>query len=79
MGNSPASSECHRRVRTVLQGCEGIAQIKDDVLVHGKGEEHDMRLRQVLQRFREAGLTLRKEKCQLGRSEVKWFGMIRGF
>ena len=33
MGNSPASSECHRRVRTVLQGCEGVAQIKDDVLV----------------------------------------------
>ena len=42
----------------------------------GNGEEHDMRLRQVLQRFREAGLTLRKEKCQLGRPEVKWFGMI---
>ena len=76
MGNSPASSECHRRVRTVLQGCEGVAQIKDDVLVHGKGEEHDLRLKQVLQRFREAGLTLRKEKCQLGRPEVKWFGMI---
>ena len=35
MGNSPASSECHRRVRTVLQGCEGVAQIKDDVLVFG--------------------------------------------
>ena len=76
MGNSPASSECHRRVRTVLQGCEGVAQIKDDVLVHGDGEEHDRRLRQVLQRFREAGLTLRREKCQLGRPEVKWFGMI---
>ena len=76
MGNSPASSECHRRVRTVLQGCEGVAQIKDDVLVHGDGEEHDDRLKQVLQRFREAGLTLRKEKCQLGQKEVKWFGMI---
>ena len=76
MGNSPASSECHRRVRTVLQGCEGVAQIKDDVLVYGTGEEHDQRLRLVLQRFREAGLTLRKEKCQLGRHEVKWFGMI---
>ena len=35
MGNSPASSECHRRAKTVLQGCEGVGQIKDDVLVFG--------------------------------------------
>ena len=76
MGNSPASSECHRRIRTVVQGCKGVAQIKDDILVYGNGEEHDRRLREVLQRFREAGLTLRKEKCQLGQREVKWFGMI---
>ena len=36
MGNSPASSECHRRVCKVLQGCKGIVQIKDDVLIYGK-------------------------------------------
>ena len=76
MGNSPASSEAHRRIKTVVQGCEGIAQIKDDILVYGTGEEHDIRLRAVLERFRDAGLTLRKEKCYLGVPEVKWFGMI---
>ena len=74
MGNSPASSECHRRVRTVLQGCEGVAQIKDDVLVFGTEEQHEGRLRAVLERFREAGLTLRKDKCKLGegRGYVVW-------
>ena len=76
MGNSPASSECHRRVRKVLQGLEGVAQIKDDVLVYGNGEEHDGRLQAVLERFRDAGLTLRREKCHFGQREVKWFGQI---
>ena len=76
MGNSPASSECHKRVREVVAGLPGVLQIKDDVLIHGKGEEHDERLKSVLQRFREAGLTLRKEKCELKRSQVKWFGMV---
>ena len=46
------------------------------MLVHGVGEEHDHRLGAVLERFREAGLTLRQEKCHLGKAEVKWFGMI---
>jgi hypothetical protein len=76
MGNSPASSECHRRVRAVEEGVEGVAQIKDDLLVFGNGAEHDTRLEAVLERFREAGLTLRREKCHFGQQEVKWFGHI---
>ena len=76
MGNSPASSEAHRRVRKVIQGCKGVIQIKDDVLVHGVGAAHDQNLEEVLQRFDEAGLTFRREKCQFGVPEVKWFGMI---
>ena len=76
MGNSPASSECHRRVRTVLQGCEGVAQIKDDVLVFGTEDQHEGRLKAVLERFREAGLTLRRNKCKLGQTEVMWFGNL---
>ena len=76
MGNSPASSECHRRVRAVLEGLEGVAQIKDDRLVYGKGAQHDMRLQAALERFRDAGLTLRREKCHFGQQEVKRFGHI---
>ena len=76
MGNSPASSEAHRRIKMVLEGCEGCVQIKDDVLVYGDGETHDRRLRAVLERFRAAGLTLRKEKCKLAQTQVVWFGMV---
>ena len=76
MGNNPASSEAHKRVKMALKGCEGVCQIKDDVLIYGTGKEHDERVRRVLDRFREAGLTLRREKCCMGQEKVKWFGMI---
>ena len=76
MGNNPASSEAHKRVKMVLEGCEGICQIKDDVLIYGSGTVHDERVREVLSRFKEAGLTLRREKCRMGQESVKWFGMI---
>ena len=71
MGSSPASSKAHKRIKKVVTRLEGVLQIKDDVLVHCDGEEHDQRLQAVLERFREAGLTLRREKCHLGKTKVK--------
>ena len=44
MGVSSASSECHERIRLVVEGLEGVQQIKDDIVVHGDGKEHDSRL-----------------------------------
>ena len=76
MGNSPASAECHKRVRQMMEGIPGVLQIKDYVLVHGKGGEHDESLRQVLTRFQKWGCTLRKDKCKLGKPEVTWFGHV---
>ena len=76
MGTAPASSECHERIRTILEGLEGVIQIKDDLVVHGRGQEHDDRLEKVLERLMEYGLTLRKNKCQFGVEEVIWFGMV---
>ena len=76
MGTPPASSECHDKIKKLLEGLPGVAQIKDDLIVHGQGEEHDQRLKQVLERFKQAGLTLREEKCKLGKQEVVWFGHV---
>ena len=76
MGTAPASSECHERIRIILDGLEGVTQIKDDLVVHGKGKEHDARLEKVLARLVEYGLTLRKDKCRFGVQEVIWFGMV---
>jgi transposase InsO family protein len=49
----------------------------DDVLIFGKNiEEHDARLRSVLQKIREAGLKLSPEKCHLFQKEVAYLGHI---
>ena len=66
MGVHTASSECQEIVRLVLEGLESVQQIQDDVVVHGKGEEHDVRLEAVLKRFQEFNIMLRKEKCHFG-------------
>lgn len=64
----------------VLRGLEGFAlPYLDDVAVFsGSWSEHLTHLRAVLQRFREAGLTVKARKCQLGRAEVTYLGHIVG-
>ena len=74
MGTPPASGECHRAMSNILEGLKGVLIIKDDIIVHGKGKEHDEHLRQVLKRLYERGIRLREDKCMLGRQEVTWFG-----
>ena len=49
----------------------------DDILVHGRTvEEHDHRLRKVLQRLEGAGLTLNREKYQFSQPQVKFLGQV---
>ena len=76
MGTHSGSSELQERVRVILKGLEGVVQIKDDVVIHGTGQEHDKRLELFLKRIQEHGLTLRKEKCKFGVQEVLWFGHV---
>ena len=52
MGNNPVFSECHRQVREVVKGCKVVAQIKEDILVHGTEDTHEGRLQKVLHRRR---------------------------
>ena len=72
MGTHTGSSELQERVRVIVDGLEGVMQIKDDVVIHGAGKQHDKRLKKFLGRIEEHGPTLRKEKCRLGVSEVMW-------
>ena len=76
MGTSPASSEIQKRIRELLKNCENTINIKDDILVYGKGRDHDTALTTVLKVLNDSGLTVRKEKCALGQPEVKWFSNI---
>ena len=76
MGTSPASSEVQKRIRDIISKCKNAIHIKDDIMVHGVGENHDVHLRNVLKMLRKNGITARPDKCDLGKSEVKWFGNI---
>lgn len=59
----------------IFDGIEGCRIFVDDILVWGKSkEEHDKRLRQVLQRAREWGVRFNEEKCKFGVPEVTYVG-----
>ena len=76
MGTSPASSEMQKRIRTIVKDLPNAIHIKDDILVHGVGKEHDFHLRKVCETLQKNGITVRPTKCHLGQPSVKWFGQI---
>ena len=76
MGTSPASSEVQKRIRSIVKDLPNAIHIKDDILVHGIGREHDLHLRKVRETLQMNGITVRPTKCHLGQSSVKWFGQI---
>ena len=72
-GVSCAPEMYHRVIQQVLQGCEGARNLYDDIVVHrATKEEHDERLKKVLQRIQDKGLTLNKEKCRFYIHELEF-------
>ena len=62
-------------IRDVLRGCEGVANIAEDLIIYGRGEEqHDKRLLAVLDRLRETGLTLNEDKLEFRLPRLTFFG-----
>ena len=61
----------------LFQDIEGVEVIVDDLVVWGGDvEQHDVRLKQVLDRGRERNLKLNREKCQFRVSEVHYVGHV---
>lgn len=61
----------------VLSDIEGQVCNMDDILVYGSTrQEHDKRLRSVLSRLQQTGITLNVNKCQFGVTRVKFLGHI---
>ena len=66
-----------KRMSQILSGLDGVVCLIDDILVTGKDtKEHDERLLAVLQRIRDARVTLNREKCVFHPSSVKFLGHI---
>lgn len=76
-GINSAPEVFHGTVRQLFEGIEGVETYIDDLLVWGETkEQHDHRLRQVLERARAKNLKLNKEKCKVGLDEIKYLGHI---
>ena len=74
-GVSAAPEIYQHVIQQSLQGCPGVRNISDDIIVFGKTQqEHDHNLNTVLVRLQECGLTLNGDKCKFSVSEVTFFG-----
>jgi len=62
-------------METILQGLPGVSCYIDDILVTGASEaEHLANLERVLQRLRDHGIRIRKDKCKLMSDCVEYLG-----
>jgi hypothetical protein len=75
--NAPATFQ--RLMNSVLTGIQGLKCLVylDDIVIYGASlEDHNKRLKEVLQRLRENNLKLQPDKCEFLRKEVIYLGHI---
>ncbi|XP_048729723.2 uncharacterized protein K02A2.6-like [Ostrea edulis] len=76
-GVSCAPELYQKVMQQVLQGCEGVHNIMDDIIVHASCQaEHDKCLENVVRVLRDKGITLNKDKCQFNMSQVVFMGHV---
>ncbi|BES97121.1 Hypothetical Protein NTJ_09935 [Nesidiocoris tenuis] len=74
-GISSAPEHFQRRVLEILDGLEGCVVMMDDILVYGENvKSHDERLKAVLTRLQQNGVTLNHEKCEFRKNSVTFLG-----
>ncbi|CAB4022188.1 Transposon Tf2-9 poly, partial [Paramuricea clavata] len=74
-GITSAPEKYQKIISDVIQGCNGVANIADDLIVYGCDlQEHDRNLHAVLQRLRDSGMTLNGDKCQFRLPKLTFFG-----
>lgn len=74
-GIKTASAVFTRLMRTLLQGLPNVAHYIDDVLIATMTwKEHLDTLQQFLHRVREAGLTIKPQKCEIAMTSVVFLG-----
>ena len=75
-GISSAPEIITRTISQILEGVDGVICHMDDILLYASNEAtHDERLREVLGRLQEAGLTL-NEKCEFNKTSIRLLGHI---
>ncbi|XP_061710675.1 uncharacterized protein K02A2.6-like [Cydia pomonella] len=74
-GINCASEVFHSKVRQILEDLEGVESFVDDIIVWGRTlEEHDARLKSLLDRSREVGIKFNKQKCEFRVQKITYLG-----
>lgn len=74
-GINSASEIFHAKVRQLLEDLEGVDSFVDDVIVWGSSmEEHDRRLKGLLERAGQVGIKFNRDKCEFCVTEVTYLG-----
>jgi len=74
-----APSTFQRLMHTVLSDVPGCLVYQDDIIVSGATkDEHDLRLKAVLAKLKEANLILNLEKCVFRKESVEFLGHVVG-
>ena len=74
-GTCSAPERYQAEIQRLVQGFPGVANLADDIIVHGSDKtEHDDRLVKLLDRLKNAGLTLNGDKCKFGVDELEFVG-----
>ena len=83
IGISTAPEEYQRRQDQAVEGLPGVSSIIDDILVYGEGDteeepvqDHDKKLKALMERWRERGLVLNKDKRRLREKDVRFIGHL---
>ena len=75
-GISSAPEIFQRKMSMILQDLPGVICHIDDILIHAPDQDsHNKRVRNVLCRLQEAGVTL-NDKCEFSKSSVRFLGHI---
>ncbi|XP_053403234.1 uncharacterized protein K02A2.6-like [Mercenaria mercenaria] len=76
-GISASSDIFMQKIDEVFEGLDGLTAIVDDILVYGRSrEEHDLNLKNALERARSKGVKFNPDKCVIGVTEVPFFGHL---
>ena len=63
-------------LQSKLNSTDRVKSIADDIFIFGKDQaSHDKALEEVLQRLRDRGFTLNKDKCAFNKSNLDFFGL----
>ena len=77
LGISSAPEVFQKRSLEIFSGIDGVFIVFDDLIIAAKDEkQHDLILRKVLERAREANVRFNKAKLQLKVSSVKYLGHL---